>query len=146
MRAFHWTQAAALVMLAACGKREEAVRAPAADTGGQMGGMQMSMQGMQMMPMMRAHVDSLAAMGPEQMAAMMAAHQDLASRMMDAMGADMRQMNMQPDAAWTALSDSLRQDLAELPALSGDALENRMQVHVGRMRRMMDLHQQMMKM
>lgn len=146
MRAFHWTLMTALMTLAACGNREEAARTPAADTGGQMGGMHMSMQGMQMMPMMRAHCDSLAAMGPEQMAAIMAAHQDLASRMMDAMGADMRQMNMQPDATWTALSDSLRQDLAELPALSGDTLENRMQAHIGRMRRLMDLHQQMMKM
>ena len=47
---------------AACGRKEEEARAPAGDTAGQMGGMQMAMQGLQMMPQMRAHLDSLGAM------------------------------------------------------------------------------------
>jgi hypothetical protein len=86
------------------------------------------------------------ALPPERVAAMMAVHQDLASRMMDAMGADMRGMNMQPDSAWTALGDSLRRDLAELPALSGAPLRLRMEQHIRRMRRMMERHREMMKM
>lgn len=106
----------------------------------------MAMQGLQMMPAMQAHLDSMAAMTPAQMTAAMAVHQDLASRMMDAMGADMRGMNMQPDSAWSALGDSLRQDLAELPALSGPALKVRMDAHAGRLKRMMTMHEQMMKM
>ncbi|HEU5154458.1 MAG TPA: hypothetical protein VFU03_06995, partial [Gemmatimonadales bacterium] len=137
MRALHGALTITLVMLAACGKKQEAAQPPAADTAGNMGGMKMSAQGMQMMPLMRAHLDSLGAMQPAQMAAAMAAHQDLASRMMDAMGADMRGMNMKPDSAWAALSDSLRQDLADLPALSDGPLKNRMQAHIGRMQRMM---------
>jgi len=136
---------AALVMLAACGRKPEPAQTRA-DTAGSMGGMQMNMQGMQMMPMMRAHLDSMAAMRPEQMAAMMTVHQDMASRMMDAMGADMRGMNMQPDAAWTALGDSLRQDLADLPGLSGGPLRTQMEAHLMRMRRMMTMHQGMMRM
>ena len=146
MRASHGALVMAVVVLAACGKKPEAAQVPAADTAGKMGGTPMVMQGMQMMPMMSAHLDSLGAVTPIQMAAMMPAHQDLASRMMDAMGADMRGMNMQPDAAWAALSDSVRQDLAAMPGLSGGTLQGRMQAHVGRMRRMMTTHEAMMKM
>ena len=146
MRAFRGGLTIAMITLAACGKKPEVARAPAADSAGTMGGMQMSMQGMTMMPLMRAHLDSLGVLPPAGMVAMMAAHQDLASRMMDAMGADMRGMNMTPDAAWGALTDSLRQDLADLPGLSAGALTPRMQAHIGRMRRMMTMHEGMMKM
>jgi hypothetical protein len=145
MRMMHWKLALATGILASCGRKPEPAQTPA-DTAGQASGMQMNMQGMQMMPMMRAQLDSMAAMRPEQMAAMMAAHQDRASRMMDAMGADMRGMNMAPDSAWTALSDSLRQDLAALPGLSGEPLRSRMEAHLGRMRRLMAMHQGIMKM
>lgn len=144
MQRYRWVGAAAIVMLAACGNKPESAQTPAADSAGAMGGM--TMQGMQMMPGMQAHLDSMVGMGPEQMAAMMAGHQDMASRMMDAMGADMRGMNMQPDSAWTALADSLRRDMAELPALSGEPLRTRMEAHIARMRRMMTMHQGMMKM
>ena len=124
-------------------KTEEGNQMPG-DTG--IAGMQMTMQGMQMMPAMRAHLDSVAAMTPPQMSAAMSNHEDLASRTMDAMGADMRGMNMVPDSTWTSLTDSLRRDLADLLALSGDALKSRMETHAGRMRRMMEMHEQMMKM
>ena len=144
MQRYRWVGAAAVVMLAACGKQPESTQNPAADSAGAMGGM--TMQGMQMMPGMRAHLDSMAVMRPEEMAATMARHQDRASRMMDAMGADMRGMNMQPDSAWTALADSLRQDMAELPSLSGEPLKSRMEAHIARMRRMMTMHQGMMRM
>jgi hypothetical protein len=111
-----------------------------------MGGMQMNgMQGMGMMATMRAHMDSMGRVSPEQMKAMMAGHEDLASRMMDAMGADMSGMHMTPDAAWTALADSVRQDLADLPALSGEALKRRMQAHMDRMQRLIARHQSMME-
>ncbi len=145
MRGIQRVLAVGVIALTTCGKKPEAVQVPAADTVA-IGGMQMAMQGMQMMPMMTAHLDSLGGMAPAQMAAMMTAHQDVAARMMDAMGADMRGMNMTPDAAWTALGDSVRQDLAELPGLSGGTLQSRMQAHLGRMRRMMTLHEGMMRM
>ena len=146
MRTIQGVLAMVAVTLAACGKKPETAQAPAADAAAKMGGMQMPMQGMQMMPLMRAHMDSLSAMQPAQMAGMMAAHQDLASRMMDAMGADMRRMNMKPDSTWAALSDSLRQDLADLPGLLGTALKTRMQAHIARMQRMMVMHEGMMRM
>ena len=111
------------------------------DTGA-MGGM--AMQGMQMMPGMRAHVDSMMGMSPERMRAMMATHQDLMSRMMDAMGSDMRGMNMPATPEWTALADSVRNDLADLPNLVGQALSDRMTAHADRVRRLLAMHEKMM--
>ena len=145
MRVTRIALAMTMAALAACGRKQEAAQPPAADSGN-MGGMPMAMQGMQMLPQMRVHLDSLGAMQPAEIAAAMAAHQDLASRMMDAMGSDMRGMNMKPDSAWAALGDSLRQDLAELPGLYGATLQTRMQVHIGRMQRMLAMHEGMMRM
>ena len=146
MRTSHRLLILLVVTLSACVQKKEAAQAPAADSARGMGGMGMAMQGMQMMPPMRAHLDSLGAMQPAQMVAAMAAHQDMASRMMDAMGADMSRMNVKPDSGWTVLSDSVRQDLTELPGLSGAALGARMQAHIGRMRQMMTMHEGMMQM
>ena len=65
--------------------------------------------------------------------------------MMDEMGADMRGMNMPESPEWTALTDSVKQDLAELPGLSGQQLSSRMRAHADRMRRLITSHEQMMK-
>jgi hypothetical protein len=111
------------------------------------GGMQMGMKmrGMEMMPMMQSHLDSMMGMSPERMQAMMAGHERMASQMMDAVGADMRQMTMAGDPTWSALSDSVKRDLAELPSLKGQALTTRMRAHLDRMRRLIGIHQGMMK-
>jgi hypothetical protein len=53
---------------------------------------------------------------------MIQAHEAMASQMLDAMGSDMTTMNVRPDSAWTALTDSVKRDLADLPTLSGRAL------------------------
>lgn len=134
------------VLAAGCGRREHAGQAMTGDSGGAMAGMPMRMPGIEMLPAMRAHLDSLTPMAPDAMGARMSAHLDLASRLMDAMGADMRGMGMMPDSAWVALGDSLRRDLADLPGLSGAALGQRMQAHAGRMRRLMARHEGMMRM
>ena len=146
MRSAHWLMASIVGALLACAKQPEPAKSVTADSQGKASGMAMSMPSITMMPMMRAHCDSLAGMAPEQLAKELGTHADLAAWMMDAMGADMRSMKMQPDAAWTALTDSVRRDLAELPGLSGNPLKSRMQAHIGRMRRMMDMHVQMTKM
>ena len=64
--------------------------------------------------------------------------------MLDAMGSDMTMMNMRPDSAWTALTDSVKRDLADLPWLSGRALETRLTAHADRMRRLLTMHRAMM--
>jgi len=125
-----------LMLGAACRGKETAQRPT-------MGGM--SMRSDSLMPVMRAHFDSLAAMPAQSAVGNLAAHEGMASQMLDAMGSDMRMMDMRPDSAWTALADSVRRDLAELPSLAGRALETRMRAHVGRMRRLLDMHTTMMQ-
>ena len=95
--------------------------------------------------MMRAHLDSLATTSPQFAAGMLSMHEAMASRMLDAMGADMTAMGMKPDPAWTALTDSIKRDLADLPAVSGRALDARLKAHIGRMRRLMAMHEGMMQ-
>src|SRR5216683_3170589 len=83
---------------------------------------------------------------PQQaMPGMLSMHEAMASRMLDAMGADMTAMGMKPDPAWTALTDSIKQDLADLPVFSGRALDARLKAHTGRMRRLMGMHETMMQ-
>jgi len=70
---------------------KEGVGAAAGDAGmGNMPGMT-GMQGMgvrsdSLMPMMRVHLDSLAAISPQVAAGMLSMHEAMASRMLDAMG------------------------------------------------------------
>ena len=122
----------------ACGekKAEESARS----------GMQgMMMRSDSLMPMMRAHLDSLAALSPQFAAGVLGTHEAMASRMLDAMGGDMTAMGMTPDPAWTALTDSIKRDLADLPTVSGRALDARLKEHIERMRRLMAMHESMMQ-
>ena len=157
----HWMMLAGALWLGGCtgrpvGDKTGDTSTGASTTGSETGmmnrggmdssGMPMvGMRGLGMMTTMRSHLDSMAAMSPAQMQGMMAAHQALTSQMMDAMGADMRSRHMTPRAGWSALSDSVRQDLTQLPALSGAALQTRMRAHLDRMRRLMGQHESMMR-
>jgi hypothetical protein len=138
----------AALVVAACGKKESAPQQaiPGMDNMPGMTGMPvMGMRSDSLMPMMRAHLDSLAAISPQFAAGMLSMHEAIASPMLDAMGADMTAMEMQPDPVWTALTDSIKQDLADLPAVSGRALDARLKAHIGRMRRLMAMHESMMQ-
>ncbi|MGH7510497.1 MAG: hypothetical protein ACREMZ_13650 [Gemmatimonadales bacterium] len=138
----------ALLASAACNKPKEE---PAADSYGGMtmdSGAMRGMSGMGksgMMPMMQAHTDSMTRMSRDQMSAMMPTHERMMSQMMDQMGGEMRQMKMAETPAWAALADSVRQDLAELPSLKGQALSSRMEAHAGRVQRLIAAHVGMMK-
>ena len=158
MRRSHWAVLVGVLTLAGCGGGDRAERSP--DTGGMMGKMDsggmghmdsggmgmggMEMQGMQMMPQMRAHMDSMARMSPQQMQGMMAMHQGMMSQMMDGMGADMRNMRMSGTQEWNALTDSVKQDLADLPNLKGQELSARMRGHADRVKRLLAMHEKMM--
>ena len=148
MKALRMTVIAGLLASAACNKPKDT---PAADSHSGMptdsGGMR-GMSGMGnsgMMPVMQAHTDSMMRMNPTQMSGMMAAHERMMSQMMDQMGGQMRQMKMSETPEWSALTDSVRQDLAELPELKGQALSSRMRAHADRVQRLMKAHEQMMK-
>jgi hypothetical protein len=155
MRPMLWILCIALAVVAACkGKDQTAERAQPSGQQGMsgmqmdsmpMGGDHMGMGGANMMPMMRAHMDSMMRMSPEQMSGMMAAHDRMMSQMMDRMGADMRSMHMSADAKWNALVDSVNADLADLSGLQGKELSARMQAHADRVRRLISMHEGMMK-
>lgn len=152
--------AAVVFALLACGERGassvDRSGAEASDTAaggmGNMGNPQMgdghgsmaNMPSMTMMPAMRRHMNSMASLPEDQMQAMMATHQERTSAMLDAMGADMRGMNMAADPAWEALTDSVKRDLADLEGQSGKAAADRMRGHHARMSRLMDAHEKMM--
>lgn len=151
MTTAHWALLVGALVLGGCGgSGDRAGQAP--DSAGMMGHMDsggmgmggMPMRGMQMMPQMRAHLDSMGRMSPGQMQAMMAMHQSMMSQMMDGMGSDMRGMSMAATPDWTALTDSVKTDLAELPTLKGQALSARMRDHAGRVKRLIGMHETMM--
>jgi hypothetical protein len=45
---------------------------------------------------------------------------------------------------WSALTDSVKQDLADLPNLKGQALSARMTAHANRVKRLIGMHETMM--
>jgi len=157
MRPMLWVVVVAAAAVAACKGKDQASGQPAGQPTGQqgMGSMRMDsmpmgegnmgMGGSAMMPMMRAHMDSMMRMSPEQMTGMMAAHDRMMSQVMDRMGADMRSMSMSGDAKWNALVDSVKADLADLPGLQGKELPERMKAHTGRVQRLIAMHEGMIK-
>ena len=133
MRTFQLLAMVAAVALVGCAKKEE--QPPQSAIPGMQG--MTGMRSDSLMPMMRADLDSVAS-------GTISAHEIMASQMLDAMGSDMTMMHMKPDAAWTALTDSVKRDLAELPSLSGQPLAMRLTAHIARMRRLLDMHGRMM--
>jgi hypothetical protein len=98
------------------------------------------------MPLMWMHLDWMARLSPAQLRQTMAAHRQMAGRMMQTMeskgmmGPGMRGggTGMGP-GPWAALRDSIQDDLSTLPGLSDQDLAARSQAHIDRMRRMMVL-------
>jgi hypothetical protein len=131
----------AVLALVGCGKKTEQ---PQSAMPGMQGMPGMVMRSDSLMPMMRGHLDSLGRMPSQFAKGVLQAHEAMASQMLDAMGSDMTIMNMRPDATWTALTDSVKRDLADLPPLSGRGLEMRLRTHISRMRRLLDMHRAMM--
>lgn len=155
MRLMLWVVVVAAIAVGACkGKNQASAGGQPAGQQGMgsmrmdsmpMGGDHMGISGSAMMPMMRAHMDSMVRLSPERVSAMMAVHDQMMSQMMDRMGADMRNMNMSGDAKWNALVDSVKADLADLPGLQGPALSVRMTAHTERVQRLIAMHESMMK-
>jgi hypothetical protein len=154
MKSMLWILSIGVMAVAACkgGERPAERAQPTGQPpmgGMNMDSMQMSgnmgMAGPNMMPMTRAHMDSMMRMSPGQMSATMAAHDRMMSQMLDRMGADMRSMKMSGDARWNSLVDSVKADLAELPGLHGNKLSARMKAHADRVQRLLAMHEGMMK-
>lgn len=111
-----------------------------------MAGMQ-GMQGMMSgatMDSMHAEMQKMESMTADQMAAMLPMHRQMAANMLSRMSAEMRSMNMPADPAWTATTDSIRQDLARLPELSKEQLKQALPAHHARLMKLMQMHKDMM--
>lgn len=143
MKRLAWLLLGGLVLVGACRQRTEREQAGAP---GESGMAMMEMPSMTMLPAMQAHLDSLSRLPPQRMIEMMAAHDSLARHMLGLMDRDMMGMNMTWDSAGVALSGSVKRDLDELRGLSGETLILRMRAHAGRMRRLLEMHERMMKM
>ena len=139
---------AAVVLAVACAKGAERPDSTAAksDTAGMAG---MNMPGMMspaVMDSMTAHMRSMDTASTGTLQAMLPMHRQMVGNMLSQMNADMRGMNMTADAKWTALADSVRQDLVRLPEMNAQQLKQNVAAHRGRVTRLMESHKAMMKM
>jgi hypothetical protein len=107
------------------------------------------MQGMggsgDMMQQMEAHMKMMDGAQGDSLRNMANMHRTMAANMLAQMNRDMQQMNMAADAKWTALADSVRQDLTRMPEWNTQEMHVAMPAHVSRMRRLMEIHTAMMK-
>lgn len=140
---------AAWLPVAGCGserQQDEMAEGARADTGMAMPTGGMRMPSMDMLPAAQAYVDSLARTAPGELTVLADGHRARIEPMLEAMDRDMVAMRMPADSAWRALADSVRADLATIPELNGEPLVLRMRAHAGRMRRLLDRHESMMRM
>lgn len=117
------------------------------DTMGGMAGMRGTpgMMGAGIMDSMQTHMRMMDTMSADQIKAMQPVHRTMATNMLSQMTSDVQSMNMTVDAAWTATVDSVRQDLTRMADMSGPQLKAMMPAHDARLRRLMEMHQNMMK-
>lgn len=109
-------------------------------TGGQMAGT----MSMGKTDSMQTHLRMIEGMSADSMTMMLPAHREIVANLLAGMEADMRRMNMQPDAEWTALTDSVRKDLVRMPEISTGDLRSLMPEHGARVMRLMQMHRSMM--
>ena len=98
-----------------------------------------------MMDSMQTHMKKmLGNMSADQMAAMVPMHREMVEAMLSQMTSEARTMNVPANAAWTALSDSVRQDLARLPAMNKNEMKQAMPEQCARVGRLMQTYKKMM--
>ena len=136
-----------LTAVAACGEgeRKDAKQPDSAEGQGmgEMGGMG-SMESHGMMREMRAHMRGMMGAGADSLHRLMPMHRQMTANMLQQMDTEMRGMQMAGETGWTALADSVRQDLTRLPDMSATELPGFMEHHRGRVERLMARHEQMM--
>ena len=139
-----------LTAVAACGggERKDAKQPDSAEGQGmgemaQMGRMG-SMESRGMMREMRAHMRGMIGAAADSLHRLMPMHRQMTANMLQQMDSEMRGMQMADDTSWTALADSVRQDLTQLPDMNAAELPEFMKRHQGRVERLMARHEQMM--
>ena len=97
-----------------------------------------------LMDSMERRLESLEGASATQMRTIVPAHGQLAARLLAELDSDLRAMNMAPDAAWRALTDSVRRDLARMPKMEGSELRVFMPDHHRRVDHLMTMHRKLM--
>jgi hypothetical protein len=82
---------------------------------------------------------------PDSLEIVVPGHRAAAAALLSEMNREMAAMQMQGDSRWSAIADSVRQDLIMLPETKGGALSALVAAHKTRMLRMMQMHEDMMK-
>lgn len=111
--------------------------------GMQEGGMG-AMMSESMMEQMRSHMEQMQGVSADSLRKLMPAHRQMAANMLAQMNTEMRAMNMPVDSSWSALVDSVRQDLVRMPELAPSEMAAFMAAHQERVRRLMERHVTMM--
>jgi hypothetical protein len=112
---------------------------------GEMGNMG-STESKGMMRETRVHLRSMAGAGADSLRGLMPRHRQMTANMLQQMDSEMRGMRgmqVAGDTGWTALADSVRQELAQLPGVSTAELPEFMERHRGRVERLMARHERM---
>jgi hypothetical protein len=87
---------------------------------------------------MRSHLNVLQAAGGDEMAAMVSEHRQRVENLVSQLGAQHA-----ADARWSALADSIRQDLGRMQGMPALELEVLIDANVERVRRLIEMHEQM---
>jgi hypothetical protein len=119
-----------------------------ADTTGGMAGMtgmarHPGMMSAAMMDSMHAHMSMLDTMSASKVKSMLPVHRQMVERMLSQMNSEMQSMKMPAGVPWTATADSVRRDLEQMSAMSGQELKSTMSAHHGRLMRLMQMHRDM---
>jgi hypothetical protein len=138
----------------ACGS--DADELPEAAEAGQDAGAD-DMAGMEGMPGMRgatsarnmgsemtAHMDQMQGTNGDSLMQMVPVHRQMLGNLISQMNREMAGMNMAADASWTALTDSLRDDLVRIPSMAATEIRAFMPEHRGRVDRLISTHGAMM--
>lgn len=97
-----------------------------------------------MMGRMAEHMEMMEGMSADSVHATLQTHRQMVANMIAQMNREMSDMDMEGDAAWDATIDSLRADLTRMRELTPAELDQIMPAHRARVRRLMQMHEEMM--
>src|SRR4051812_38196785 len=143
MRYKHIAAAGVLALLGACSKKADSPARTASDSVGAdtaSHAAHMELKAMPMLPVVRAHLDSLSR-NPTMMHKEMAQHQSEVKHLVEAMHSDMMAMGMQSDAAYDALADSVVNGSARLASAGGAEFKRQVARHIDQLRRLTAMYE-----
>jgi hypothetical protein len=94
-----------------------------------------------MIEAMRTHMRTMQAVSADSIRAGMPMHREMMTSMLAEMTKDMSEMKMPANARWSALMDSVRQDMSNMLGMDANAMAAAMSAHHQRLTRLMDMHQ-----